>query len=144
MGELLQFDLDVLVSRIRDVVSSFDEILVAYLYGSMVKGQEGFGRDVDVGLLLDQGFVEPALYPVHVAGLIEEAMGIFDVVDVRVLNHQSLGFQFRVIKEGLLVFCRDDGARVWYESGVVSSYLDVKPFLDHYDAVRVRRFGVEG
>ena len=143
MVDLLQFNIDTLVSQIRKVLSPHDEIIAAYLYGSMVKGQKGYGRDVDMALLLDRGFDEPPMYSVHVAGLIEEELGVYDVVDVRVLNYQSLGFQFRVIKEGLIVLCRDDRERVGYESGVVSSYLDVKPFLDQYDAFRIRRLRVE-
>jgi len=144
MVDLLQFNIDTLVSQIRKVLSPHDEIIAAYLYGSMIKGQKGYGRDVDVALLLDRGFDEPPMYSVHVAGLIEEELGVYDVVDVRVLNYQSLGFQFRVIKEGLIILCRDDKERVRYESGVVSSYLDVKPFLDQYDAFRIRRLRFEG
>ena len=144
MADLFQFDLDVLVSQISKVLSPRDEIIVAYLYGSMVKGQKGIGRDIDLALLLDSEFDEPAMYSVHIAGMVEEELVVYDVVDVRVLNHQSLGFQFRVIKEGLVVYCRDERERVGYEARVVSNYLDVKPFLDQYDAFRLRRLGVEG
>lgn len=145
MSDLLPpLDLDLLVSQIREAIMPLDEILVAYLYGSMVKGTSGVGRDVDVGILLVEGFDEPALYPAHVAGLIEGKMGLYDMVDIRVLNHQVTGFQYRVIKEGVLVLCRDEGEKVRYESGVVAVYLDIKPYLDHYDMLRERRMGLEG
>lgn len=137
-------DLDYLVSEINEALMPFDEILFVYLYGSMVKGVKGVGRDVDVALYLDRDFAEPALYPAHISGIIENRITENIMVDVRVLNHQSLRFQFRVIKEGIVVLSRDDEKRVNYESKITLDYLDVKPYLDYYDSMRVRRLAGEG
>lgn len=137
-------DLEYLVSMIKEALMPFDEILFVYLYGSMVKGVKGVGRDVDVALYLEDDFVEPALYPGHISGIIEARLSGKKLVDVRVLNHQSLGFQFRVIKEGVLVLSRDEEKRTRYESSVTSEYLDIKHYLDYYDSMRIRRLAVEG
>ena len=41
---------------IKEALKGHEEILVAYLYGSTVKGYEGKGSDIDVGLLLKEEF----------------------------------------------------------------------------------------
>jgi len=109
---VLSLDLDYLVSEINEALMPFDEILFVYLYGSMVKGVKGVGRDVDVALYLDRDFDDPSLYPSHISGIIENRITENIMVDVRVLNHQTLRFQFRVIKEGIIVLSRDDEKRV--------------------------------
>jgi len=57
-----------LKEQIREVLKKHKEILVAYLYGSTVKGYEGKESDIDVGLLLKEDFKADALYSAHVAG----------------------------------------------------------------------------
>ena len=136
-------DLDYLVSEINEALIPFEEILFVYLYGSMIKEVKGVGRDVDVALYLDHDLIEPSLYPAHISGIIESHLTENKLVDVRVLNHQTLRFQFRVIKEGIIVLSRDDEKRVNYESRVTLDYLDVKPYLDYYDSMRIRRLAGE-
>lgn len=121
---------------IRRVLEPREEIAVAYLYGSMVKGYAGEDSDVDVGLLLRDGFSGDALYPARVAGEIERGLGLQRDVDVRILNDQSVRFQYRVVKEGEVILCRDEGVRVGFETRTVDMYLDIKPFHDRYEEER--------
>jgi len=124
---------------IRRILEPREEIAVAYLYGSTVKGYAGEGSDIDVGLLLRDGFRGDALYPARVAGEIERGLGLPRDVDVRILNDQSVRFQYRVAMEGEVIICRDEGERVRFETRTVAMYLDFKPFHDRYEEERRMR-----
>ena len=52
-----------LKEEIREALKGHGEILVAYLYGSTVKGYTGKESDIDLGLLLKEDFEAEALYP---------------------------------------------------------------------------------
>jgi uncharacterized protein YutE (UPF0331/DUF86 family)/predicted nucleotidyltransferase len=115
---------------IRRALEAHEEITVAYLYGSTVKGIAGEESDIDVGLLLRDGFTCGALYPARIAGEIGRSIGLRRDVDVRVLNSQSTRFQYRVVKEGEVILCRDEDRRVAFETRAAAGYLDLK----HRDA----------
>jgi len=125
--------------EIKKVLKGHEEILVAYLYGSMVKGYEGKRSDIDVGLLLKEDFEAEALYLAQVAGEIKEKCGLDREVDVRILDKRPYRFLHQVIKEGGVILCRDEGKRVRFETSVIDGYIDFKPFYEQYDEKRRER-----
>lgn len=104
------------------------EIQLAYLYGSVARGQAGPHSDVDVAVVLANP-LEPA------AGLrleldlelaLGDATGMHNV-DVRVANAAPLLLQGAVVTEGVLVFERERTARIAYETTTRSLYFDFLP-----------------
>jgi len=128
-----------LKERIREVLKKHEEILVAYLYGSMVKGYEGKESDMDVGLLLKEDFEADALYPAHMAGEIKEKCGLDHEVDVRILNKGTYRFLHQVIREGEIIISTNERERVRFETSVIDRYIDFKPFYEQYDEKRRER-----
>ena len=88
-----------------------------------------------MGLLLAAGSrVEPRFLS-RLAGELERVTGRPRLeVDLKELRATPYHFQNAVLKEGRLLFCRDQVARVRYESEAIGRYLDYKPvrrfFLD--------------
>lgn len=126
-------------NEIKEVLKRHDEVLVAYLYGSAVKGYERKDSDIDIGLLLSDDFEPDALYPAQIAGEIKKKIGSKREADVRVLNDRPFGFLFQVVKEGEVILSTDEGRRAEFESFVVNRYLDFKPFYEQYDEKRKER-----
>jgi len=124
---------------IEGVLKGHKEILVAYLYGSTVKGYERRGSDIDVGLLLKEDFEAEALYPARIAGEIKEKCGLNQEVDVRILNKRPYRFLHQVIKMGEVILCADERERVRFEISVMDGYIDFKPFYEQYDEKRRKR-----
>lgn len=60
-------------------------------------------------------------------------------LDVRILNDQSLRLVYQVLKEGKVVFCRDNEERVAFETIITKRYLDFKPLYEEYDRIRNER-----
>ena len=124
---------------IKEVLKGHEEILVAYLYGSTVKGYEGKESDIDVGLLLKGEFEAEALYPVRIAREIKEKCGLDQEVDVRILNKRPYRFLHQVIREGEVILSKDERERVRFETSVIDGYIDFRPFYEQYDEKRRER-----
>jgi len=124
---------------IKEALKGHKEILVAYLYGSTVKGYEGKKSDIDVGLLLKEDFKTEALYPARIAGEIKKKCSLDQEVDVRILNERPYRFLHQVIKEGEIILSTDERERVRFETSVIDRYIDFKPFYEQYDEKRRER-----
>ena len=53
--------------------------------------------------------------------------------DVKILNLSPIYFQHEVVKNGRVVFSRDEAKRIEYEAEVLSNYLDYKDTLEWFD-----------
>jgi predicted nucleotidyltransferase len=124
--------------KIREVLERRKEVVLAYLYGSSVRGYERADSDLDLGILLREEFDADPLYPARIAMEIETKANIDRELDVRILNGMPPRFLRQVI-DGELLFSRDESERVRFETGVIDSYLDFKPFYDQYDQKRRER-----
>ncbi len=132
-----------MLDKMRHVFSGHDEIVAAYLFGSYAEGHARSDSDIDIGLLLSDNSNAGAMYPVHIAGELEDAAGTKQEMDVRILNNGTLRFLHQVLK-GKLLFCRDDKKRIDFETSTIDRYLDFKPFLDDYDRMRKERLSHVG
>jgi len=54
-------------------------------------------------------------------------------IDVKILTHATIAFQYEVIKRGEVIFSRNDTMRKRYEAEVLSSYLDYKAISEWLD-----------
>jgi predicted nucleotidyltransferase len=118
--------------KIAEVLSSFPEVWVGYVFGSFLTGRFS---DVDVAVLLSE---EPPHYEslklsMRIARELERATGFRFEFDVKVLNSSPIYFQHEVIRSGEVVFCRDERKRINYEASVLSEYLDYEPVLRWFD-----------
>jgi predicted nucleotidyltransferase len=109
-------------------------LCVAYVYGSFVENDPF--HDIDLALyyhptpefnLLDR---ELDLEVTLEEALIE--VGFRIPVDVRIINHAPLSFQYGVIKNGEILLVRDDDRRVDFEVLTLSKYFDFAPFRAAY------------
>lgn len=128
-----------LKKRIQRILESHEEVVAAYIYGSVARGQEREESDIDLGLLLRDDFVPDGLYPARLAEEIARGCGLRQEVDIRTLNGMPLTFLHQVLRHGVLVFTRDDRRRAEFETRVYDMYLDYKPHFDQFNEVRRRR-----
>lgn len=109
-----------LSQRLRDVAAdAFAALPVrfAYLFGSQVAGRPRPDSDVDVAVLADdvvpeEGYDRLAL---RCADVLTVASGV-PRIEVTVLNRAQLRFVGRVLRQRVVLFSRDEPARVAYES----------------------------
>lgn len=101
------------------------DVFFAYVFGSFLKG--GLFEDVDLALYLEGGDGRESLK------LEREAESVLRLpVEIVVLNEAPLSFAFRVLKEGKLIFARDDKARCDFEERIRVLYFDFLPLHRRY------------
>jgi hypothetical protein len=91
-------------------------------------------------VLHEQGLDKTASFELRLA-LIGDLMGLFheNDVDVVILNEAPLPLAYRVLRDGVLLYGRDEQTRILYQADTVSRYLDFKPFIDYQNRAILER-----
>jgi len=115
-------------------------VVLAYLFGSYARGQAGPLSDVDVAVLLADGPSSAHCFEMRLE-IIGGLMGIlhFDDVDVLILNQAPPALRYRVLRDGLLLFCGDEQTRIEFTARTVSEYLDLKPMIERHQRAILER-----
>ena len=119
------------MDEIGKIVSEFDYVSAAYVFGSYVHNDDF--NDIDVALLISR---EPDPYKrfkfeMMVARELERQIKPRFEFDVKILNHSPIEFQYEVLKKGKAVFLRDRTENVEYESKTISNYLDFQTTAEY-------------
>jgi len=119
------------MNKIGKIVSEFDYVSAAYVFGSYVHNDDF--NDIDVALLISR---EPDPYKrfkfeMMVARELERQIKPRFEFDVKILNHSPIEFQYEVLKKGKAVFLRDRTENAEYESKTISNYLDFQTTAEY-------------
>jgi predicted nucleotidyltransferase len=120
--------------------AAVDDVLVAYLFGSQARGEAGALSDVDIAVLLkpqieDHNYLDARLQITSdVARLLAT-----DDVDVLILNEAPPALAYAVLRDGVLLFCRDPETRITFYVRTVNGYLDFKPILERHERAILER-----
>ena len=101
------------------------DFLFAFLFGSQAKGLARQGSDVDVAVFLED-FDRPELAldaTLELTNGLAKASGI-GRLDLVVLNVAPLALRGRILKERVVIYSRDEPARVRFESVVMREFFD--------------------
>jgi predicted nucleotidyltransferase len=94
-----------IAERVRALLASFEDIVFAYMYGSFARGEPV--RDLDVALYTTED--KDFLFAVDVAALLRRDTGF--EVDVTLMHHAPVALQFAILRDGLLLFSKDEARR---------------------------------
>ena len=127
-----QTDRKSLANLLQEVFEKSEEVQFAYLYGSVATKTQTRASDIDVAV-----YLWPA--PTSDFIRIEEELAVslmiklhHSRVDLRVLNTLPFPLQYRVLKDGVLVFSRNESERVNFETQVMIRFFELKPHLEEY------------
>ncbi len=127
------------MKKVREQLKKDKGVMLGYLFGSYAKNTQNILSDLDFALLLEEENedLKNNKKMEHLGKLIE----IFkkNEVDLVILNDAPIFFQFVIIKEGKLIFSRDEKTRINYETSVIRNYLDIKPLHDYYNKYLLKR-----
>ena len=119
------------MDEIGKIVSGFDYVSAAYVFGSYVHDDDF--NDIDVALLISNELDPYASFKfgMGVARELERRITPRFEFDVKILNHSPIEFQYEVLKNGKVVFLRDRTENVEYESEVISNYLNFQTTAEY-------------
>jgi len=122
---------------VRSYLEGFGEVVFAYLYGSVARGETHPFSDLDVAVYLAPGAgLEDYL---RILGGFPKIRGVGEP-DVRLLNGQPPLFRYRVIREGVLLLCRDIQAHQDFVYRTLVEALELKEDLERLRRARFEAF----
>lgn len=127
----------------EDLTQIFEErpeVELAYLYGSVARGEANKLSDIDLAVYLNEacnmGDVK--------MDLVSEIALLIDDFDLVFLNEARPLMAYNIVKEGIILF-EDSGTRkAEIESDIIRKYLDMKPYLMRHAEERLNKFAEEG
>ena len=117
---------------IRAVIEKDQEVLFAYLYGSSAYADLP-GADIDLALYLKIEDIKPCVKKEEELTAILATKLHTDKIDLRILNVSPFLLQYNILKEGVLIFSRDEAERVDFETRVMERFFELKPYIDEYN-----------
>ena len=126
-------------NSLRGLLEAFEIVECAYVFGSVVRGEAGPLSDVDIALLVHNTLDPQARTEIAaaLAGSLQKVDG--PMVDVLILNDAPPALRHRVIRDGRLVFSRDEARRVQFEVAAIREFLDFQHVLERYDRAMLAR-----
>jgi predicted nucleotidyltransferase len=107
------------------------DIVVAYVFGSVARGESGPMSDVDVGILFTAPPSPTLSGPVlTIEGELEKRLR--RTVQVVALNNAPVDLVHRVLRDGEIVYEADRSARIRFEVAARNVYFDLLPVLRRY------------
>src|SRR4051794_32666022 len=116
----------------------------AYLAGSL-SNRTSFGHltDVDIAILLMEQIKSDQFLDYQLYFFSELAKRLdSDSIDVVILNKSSLLLKLQVIRNGQVLFSRDEKSRISFETRAVMAYLDFKKFDELQNQALSRRLSI--
>ena len=131
--------------RLRDFFKEKDEVILVYIFGSQVKGNLSSLSDVDIAIYLDEKLNKKDRFNLRLR-LIVKVCGILGCrrVDLVVLNDAPLRLYYNIIKEGIVLYSRDELKRIRSEAKIMSKYLDQKYYQDRHNKILLDQIKKEG
>jgi hypothetical protein len=123
-----------IIKKINKILINFNKIKVAYLFGSVIKFDKF--NDIDIGVVLEKNLNDSYKnfkFAMTVARELEKEFNYKYEFDIKILNETPIYFQYEVIRNGKMIYTKDEIIRIKYESELVSKYLDYKPTLDFFN-----------
>ncbi|ADI74069.1 DNA polymerase beta domain protein region [Methanohalobium evestigatum Z-7303] len=121
-----------IIKKLEDYFTAKDEVILAYLFGSVAKGESNRLSDVDVAVLLDESLTKQEMFDLELK-FIDDIVGILKVddIDLTIMNLAPLTLNFNIIKQGYILKS-DENKRVRFETYLMSRYLDEKYYRERY------------
>ncbi|MPZ17677.1 MAG: hypothetical protein GEV06_07185 [Luteitalea sp.] len=114
-------------------------VVCGYVFGSVARRDAGPLSDVDLAILFDDDVDVSRRFELA-AALVEEAERATEQqVDLAILNEAPPLLRHRVVRDGRLLYTRDERRRVAFEARALTEYLDFQPVLARFDRILLSR-----
>lgn len=115
------------VDRLLEKVQTDDAVLAVLLFGSRARGEETAGSDIDLCLVLRPGNdTKAGQMSVRMAYAAQEGL------DIHVFQQIPLYIRRRVLREGVVLLCKDLDALYAIAWRTAQAYEDFKPIYRQY------------
>lgn len=118
--------------KLKRILKQDKKTLFAFLFGSLVRGDDIDSSDVDVGVYIRENqFNDEFDEKLRFTNLLSEELN--KKVDVVILNRADPLMKFEMYKESELIFEKDKDKRLNFLLKAVNEYHDYRPYLEMYN-----------
>ena len=105
-------------------------VVLAYLFGSQVRGTTHHFSDIDIGVLLNKSIPQNTYFDktLKLMGELGHILST-DHIDVVILNQAKPFLRYQVVFGGNLLFESNAATRIFYANSVMKEYQDTKHIL---------------
>ncbi|TFH41491.1 MAG: nucleotidyltransferase domain-containing protein [ANME-2 cluster archaeon] len=130
--------------ELTNFFSTIDNVHIAYLFGSTVKGNANKLSDIDIAVMLDENLSKKDMLNMEL-DLISELTRVLksDKIDLVVLNDSPLLLKYNIIKYGHFL-TSDESKRIAFEANVMSRYLDEQYYIKRHTDMILQRIARSG
>jgi len=131
------------IKKLTDYLSKQDYIKFAYLFGSVAGKKEGKLSDVDIAIFLDEKLSKKERISLQLE-MVSHFMSLLktDRIDVVIMNDAPILLKYNIIKHGKIL--KDDEKRAEVEAKILSTYLDMKYYIDKHTNLALKRIAEKG
>lgn len=149
--------------KVAKYFSTRDEIKFAYLFGSQAKNDAGKLSDIDIGVYLDEKIDEYKRFDIRLE-LIGEVGSLVTTnklrsfylqrgtteqrergkIDLVILNDIPLSLSYRVVRDGKIIYCKDELKRIRFEARIMSMYFDQQYYYNRHTKLSLEHIAKEG
>jgi len=112
--------------KIKKIFSDENNILLAYLFGSQLRGKTGPLSDYDFAVFLSQKTSFPFKYKLK-----NKLLSVLNSkqVDLVILNEAPIELKYKIIVTGKIIFQKNTIVRTEFEADTLNQYFDYLPVL---------------
>jgi len=127
--DLARLTAETIRRAVVSILAAEPAVSLGYLFGSAARDRLTPLSDIDVAVLLDGRPETRTDLLDRLAEALSRSLGT-DAIDLVMLNAAPPPIRYRVIRDGVLMVCRDQKIRERFEADTVRRYLDFKPLRD--------------
>lgn len=127
--------------KVSERFAADPEVLFSFLFGSQATGRVAPTSDVDLAVYLDPKVVSSGRVWAKRMSLLERMTDALrtDRVDLVVLNEAPPELAHRILRQGVLLSCRDDVSLIRFRVRTVNLFLDQRPMRELFFRHLARR-----
>jgi predicted nucleotidyltransferase len=121
-----------LMSDLKEFFSKKEDVVFAYLFGSIAYNNYNSKSDIDVAVFLENK-EDKDLFDERINLIVELEKKFKRDVDVVILNSvKDVFLRYVIFREGILLFRKDEEQRINFELRAMREYFDFAPYIKMY------------
>ena len=125
---------------IRDYFRAQRDVRAVFLFGSLAKGKNRPGSDVDMAVLLDPAIPEEAYLDRRLQYMSDLSNRLGREADVIILNEAGPVLQHQVFEHGRLLYETDHQKTTSFKARSLIDYVDWLPYKERLDKATLQHF----
>lgn len=120
-----------IVNILKEYFRNKPEVNLAYLFGSCARDERQSLSDIDIAVLINKEIAKEGILG-YQAELTADLMSLLksNRIDVVCLNSAPPLLAHRVIRDGIVIYSKDEKIRISFEMRSLQRYIDTKPLRE--------------